>query len=1022
MKQIKPLFVITIFIFIFQNLNAQENDLLNLKYPSQNTSNEIHRCATVEYNQDLIDQGIKSPDNQFEEWMKTRVTELRKLRSTDKSVGAIYTIPTIVHVIHRGEAEGTDTNIPKGNVDDQIEQLNRDFRRVIGTIGHNTHPDGADIEIEFCAALRDPDEVDLAQPGVNRVNAITSGLGAGVYSIAEFDDVVKRNTIWNPDEYFNFWSADLGGGVILGYAQFPEAPGLAGVGTGNGDPETDGVVCLFSTVGGDSINAPNTPYHLGRTGTHEVGHWLGLRHIWGDGDCTVDDFVDDTPNAADSNGNCPNPKPNSCDDSSNPHFAPNDPLDQMENYMDYSSDVCFNMFTNGQSDRMRIVMGDTGMGSPRREILNSSTKCSPRMPWISFLDEESEVDEASNCSTPTTISIPLKIALDPGTASTVTFDYTASTASNLDYTVTNTVTFPAGSTAQQNLEIDITPDGVVELAEEIVITITSVSGGGILNSFNLTHIVRISDDDRIPSEAAFNNNVNILTADFEDPSDDSDWTMVSPIPSGNNWIFSTVTGSTGNTTRTAHISDNGTTFTYDQNVNSRTIIFQDIDLTEFVDVSVTFDWACVGESTDAIYDYGTVVYSLDGVTFLTIPGTPLLHTQPNMITATYNLPDFLEGNVVKIGFAWFNDGMTGTTPIAIDNVSIDGDQITAAEIRAALSGVTSLVIEAFQTVHFYDPVDGEVMLTILNGSQSLGCTDVSVVVAAGGTLHDMSSVSANKEATSKIFKIEPSTNSNTADYTVELYYSDAEINHWINNHGQTVTEDNLYVFSTTATSMTAVTSGNTMNGANQYYYSYTDITPAGYIYSADFVGDFGLYGGADANACDFSDDYTHTFLDPGKTSVEDNATVDNVTTLVGSDYEITGGVSVQLQNNTEVPLGSTAHIYIEPCEVLSQSNFRNEVPDVKSYYRERFKEQFGVIANPDNRSSSIIFNNRNSGDLEITLIDNNGEIVKTIMSSKKLDIGLQSIDFNTEELSQGHYMILFSDDNDSWVGKFTHIR
>jgi len=1021
MKRAIPIICLTLIILTFKNANAQKNDLLNLKALSQNTTEQVHRCATVEYNQELINEGIKTPDNQFEEWMKTRITELRKLRSTDKSVGAIYTIPTIVHVIHRGEAEGTDTNIPKANVDDQIAQLNRDFRKVMGTMGHNNHPDGADIEIEFCAALRDPDEVPLAQPGINRVDAIQNGLGAGVYSIAEFDDVVKKNTIWNPDEYFNFWSADLAAGVILGYAQFPEAPGLAGVGTGNGEPDTDGVVCLFSTVGGELVNAPNTPYHLGRTGTHEVGHWLGLRHIWGDGDCTEDDFVTDTPNAADSNGGCPDPKPNSCDDSANPHFAPNDPPDQMENYMDYSEDFCFNMFTNGQSDRMRLVMGDTGMGSPRRAILNSSTKCSPPMPWISFVDVESEVEEASHCNTPTSISIPLKIALDPGTPSTVTFSYSASTASSTDYMVTNTVTFPAGGVSQQNLDLDIIADGIVEPTEDIVITITAVSGGGILNNNNLTHVVKISDDDKIPSEAALTSNVNIFSADFENAVDDVNWIMISPIPSVNNWIFSTVTSVTGNSTRTAHISDNGTTFTYDQNVDSRTIIYQDIDLTEFVDVSITFDWACVGEVTDGQYDYGTVVYSVDnGVTFTKVPSSPILHTQPTMINATYNLPDFLEGNVVQLGFAWENDGMAGTTPIAVDNVSIDGDQITAAEVRAALSGVTSLNIEANQTVHFYDPVDGEVMLTIINGSQSLGCTDVSVVVAAGGALHDMSAVSSDKEATSKIFSIQPTTNATTADYTVELYYSDTQINHWISNHNQTVTEDNLYVFSTTAATMTGVTSSNTTNGLNQYYYSYDDLSPAGYIYSADFIGGFGLFGGADAKACDFNDDYTHIVLNPGKTTVEENATVDNVTTLVGSDYEITGGTSVQLQNNTEVPLGSTAHIYIEPCEPLSQANFRNEVTDVKSYYRDRNDEHFSVITK--NELSSLVFNNRNSGNLEITLINIDGEVVKTILPSTQLKSGQQSIDFNADGLPQGHYMILFSGDNYQRIEQYTHVR
>ncbi|MEL6942053.1 MAG: M43 family zinc metalloprotease, partial [Bacteroidota bacterium] len=149
-------------------------------------------------------------------------------------------------------------------------------------------------------------------------------------------------------------------------AQFPEAPSLAGIGTGNGNASSDGVVMLPSAIGSTDMPTPNGgAYNSGKVLAHEVGHWLGLRHIWGDGGCDVDDFCDDTPTTAGSNRGCPDV--DSCPDSPG--------RDQVANQMDYTDDFCRNMFTQDQKDRMRIVMGDTGDGSPRREILINSNAC-----------------------------------------------------------------------------------------------------------------------------------------------------------------------------------------------------------------------------------------------------------------------------------------------------------------------------------------------------------------------------------------------------------------------------------------------------------------------------------------------------------------------------------------------------------------------------------------------------------------------------------------------------------------------
>ncbi|WP_317130836.1 zinc metalloprotease [Aquimarina intermedia] len=136
----------------------------------------------------------------------------------------------------------------------------------------------------------------------------------------------------------NIWICNIGGG-ILGYAQFP-----------GGSASTDGVVIspqYFGTQGYVSA-----PFDKGRTATHEVGHWLNLRHIWGDGGCSVDDYVSDTPVSSTPNYGCPSYPTQHCNSN-----------DMTMNYMDYVDDSCMYMFTTGQKNRMRALFASGGYRS-----------------------------------------------------------------------------------------------------------------------------------------------------------------------------------------------------------------------------------------------------------------------------------------------------------------------------------------------------------------------------------------------------------------------------------------------------------------------------------------------------------------------------------------------------------------------------------------------------------------------------------------------------------------------------------
>jgi hypothetical protein len=172
------------------------------------------------------------------------------------------------------------------------------------------------------------------------------------------EGTVKPSSIWDPTKYFNVWVAEFSDGV-LGYAQFPVLTG--------GNANTDGVVLDYKYTGVSGI--VNAPYNLGRTLTHEAGHWLGLFHIWGDdgGACSGTDNITDTPNQAGENYTCPaagSVKTDGCTTAS--------PGVLYQNYMDYSDDKCMVMFTSGQKVRMQYVMANC----LRRKTLNTSYVCS----------------------------------------------------------------------------------------------------------------------------------------------------------------------------------------------------------------------------------------------------------------------------------------------------------------------------------------------------------------------------------------------------------------------------------------------------------------------------------------------------------------------------------------------------------------------------------------------------------------------------------------------------------------------
>lgn len=294
---------------------------------SYQASAQLNHCGTMN---NLSEHVLKSPavaarmdaaEVEAAMWLKEHPSDAKKTRS-------VITIPVVVHVVYKDST----MNISTAQVMSQIDVLNADYRRMNADTGRTRSvflPVAADAEIEFCLAQRDPSG--------NPTSGITRTYSSGGTFLGYFgptDDVKSTLTggvnPWPTDQYLNIWVCDLIP-FILGYAQFP-----------GDNPATDGVVIGYNFFG--TIGTVSAPYDLGRTASHEVGHWLGLRHIWGDAAC-AEDSIADTPHAADATSGC-DTTANTCVD------TPIDWPDMIENYMDYSDDDCMNMFTLGQKDRM----------------------------------------------------------------------------------------------------------------------------------------------------------------------------------------------------------------------------------------------------------------------------------------------------------------------------------------------------------------------------------------------------------------------------------------------------------------------------------------------------------------------------------------------------------------------------------------------------------------------------------------------------------------------------------------------
>jgi len=398
---------------------------------------QVNRCSTVEH-----EAILKAKDPNYDAKraeIEAFTARVAKKKLTGMKSGAdVIKIPVVFHVVYKTAGQ----NISDALLLSQLNILNEDLRRINADTTDTPDAFGdvaADCNIEFCLAQIDPN--GNITTGINRYET-------DVTSFNTNDDVKFAAEggadAWPADSYLNFWVCNLGAS-LLGYAQFPGGP-----------DETDGVVIHYNHVGD---NPAGYPYHLGRTATHEVGHWLNLRHIWGDDtNCAGSDLVDDTPNQKVETYGCPGfPKTDVCSATS--------PGIMFQNYMDYSDDACMNIFTEGQKERMLALFE---VGGSRYNLTNSEgcglqpydAQAIASLPGgtVCALTVNPQVT-IKNHGLETLTSLDIIYSIDGGAATT--FNWTGSLLS----TEVETVSLPAVTVAEGEHTMEATlenPNGFID--------------------------------------------------------------------------------------------------------------------------------------------------------------------------------------------------------------------------------------------------------------------------------------------------------------------------------------------------------------------------------------------------------------------------------------------------------------------------------------------------------------------------------------------------------------------------------
>lgn len=461
-------------------------DAISQKQSNLNNTSPINKdfCGT-----DFFHQRKMETDLGYRERFLQLKQQIQQLQTQKNPVAGIYQVPVVVHVMHKGEAVGSGTNISDDDVKRGIQYLNNFWRKVAGSYGDG---DGIDMKIEFTLAVQDEsgnctdgiDRVDMSgvsayvNNGVNRNNS--NGIddynsGGGINSLKEY-------SIWDPTQYYNVWLVDeidnkncySGTSYTAGYAYYSSA---------HGQPYDGSVVLICSYLDDSDV-----------TWAHEMGHAFNLPHTFdgddsnndGVGDQCGDDGIFDTPSHIRTSSisglyfDCTNTDPNTCDASFSEITNPDNGFtrntgthqDHMHNYMDYTG--CATEFTGGQR-----TVAQAAMTGARSSFLSSPALTPPLPATVDFSSA------ASVACTNGSITFTDQSSCTPNTYTNtgytgISFAWTFDNGVDAPYTSTDqnpTITFANSGTYDVTLEVT-NPQGTTSLTKTDFITVTSGATNG----------------------------------------------------------------------------------------------------------------------------------------------------------------------------------------------------------------------------------------------------------------------------------------------------------------------------------------------------------------------------------------------------------------------------------------------------------------------------------------------------------------------------------------------------------------
>jgi hypothetical protein len=738
------------------------------------TEKKIVRCYTTEIISEFRKKHPQAEtDAQFETWLSKKNQD----RKAQRAQVINYTIPIIFHVISKGNAAD---DISATAINEQLLQLNKDF----ANLANSQYAAAAPTGIQFVLAKNDTLGSPLAEPGIQRINSSLKGwtdYATAGWTSGYIDTIVKPATVWPADKYFNVWiipSIVNQSSTLLGYSTFPASSGLSGLSNGETNI-TAGVVVQTGTIGSTFLPKGCGSYGLGKTLTHESGHFFGLRHIWGDANCG-NDFCGDTPVHFTSNSGVPtHPKSNSC----------GTPDEMFENYMDYSDDIVLNTFTSNQADRMQTVM----LNSPRRVTVASSpvgavtVAASNKISFINCTGALKITETGITTSYPRYKDVDLTLNVeDKATGSaTVTVTTLGTAVNNFHYQVmTPTLTFATGDNFK-DVKIRIFDNAEIDGDKTIVVGYSISSGTGVSTGSSAQSVtITIKDDD---NQQYGSNAVALLNEDFGSSGGTvpAGWLAGSfRTPAGfNTWKVGS-NGGAGITGQALYVTNDKVLkpLAYSPDSTSDAVAISPlIHATGYSNPTLSFTYKCNGEAdSNGTYDYGLLMYSYNNASFFPLSdagGNAYTFQGVTGATGSGNivLPTALVDTSFTIGFRWINDDNTGTNPpFLVDDVKVTA---TPYPIETTVSSSYGFNIRSGATANNFKSTNGNAIVFIKNASTNLTDVTAQITQAGSGTTGLVTTGGAFVR-TQKVFQVSPAAANTTTTYQATFYFTEAELAAW----------------------------------------------------------------------------------------------------------------------------------------------------------------------------------------------------------------------------------------------------